>query len=105
MRGLKVINAVINYLQTQKIYIEKTDKLPELLSQVETVEEHDTFFSGKIRILKTGDNYLIQEQTPQEELAIRLMNSKDEAKQFVLHRLETYENMWNGCGCRVDYYS
>ena len=100
-----MIDAVINNLKKQKIYIEKAEKLPELLSQVETVEEHDTFFSDKIRILKIGKNYLIQEQTPQKELAIRLMNSRNEAKQFILHRLETYENMWNGCGCRVNYYS
>ena len=100
-----MIRALVDHLKKQKIYIVKADKLPEFLSQVETVEEHETFFSGKIRVLKMGENYLIQEQTPQKELAIRLMNSKDEAKQFVLHRLETYENMWNGCGCRVDYYS
>lgn len=27
-----------------------------------------------------------------------------EARSFVDGRLETYDNMWNGCGCKVDYY-
>lgn len=100
-----MINALINNLKKEKVIIEKTDKLSELLLQVETIEEHDTFFSDKIRILRSENNYLIQEQTQKDEVAIRLVDSIEEAKQFVNQRLETYENMWNGCGCRVNYYS
>ena len=79
-------------------------ELDNLLEQTESVRENDTMMSGYIRVLKYKDNYLIQEITGKEELAIRLFNSQKEADDFVDSRMVIYEQMWDGCGCKVNYY-
>jgi len=33
------------------------------------------------------------------------MNSLKEAEDFVKDRLDFYERKWDGCGCKIDYYS
>jgi len=32
------------------------------------------------------------------------MKTKKEAEEFIKERLEIYNRMWDGCGCKVDYY-
>jgi len=32
------------------------------------------------------------------------MKNKKEADLFIDERMETYDRMWDGCGCKVDYY-
>ena len=29
----------------------------------------------------------------------------DRKARFVAERMDQYERMWDGCGCRIDYYS
>jgi hypothetical protein len=36
---------------------------------------------------------------------MRRLSDADEACQFVQRRLEDYERVWDGCGCKIDYYS
>jgi hypothetical protein len=35
---------------------------------------------------------------------IRRLADEAAAARFVADRLATYERMWDGCGCRIDYY-
>ena len=58
----------------------------------------------KIRLLKFEKELLIQEKTTKDEFIIRLMKTKKEAEDFIKQRLEIYDRMWDGCGCRVEYY-
>jgi hypothetical protein len=46
---------------------------------------------------------LVQEETPDREVLVRIRPTREAAEEFVAHRLETYERMWDGCGCKVDY--
>ena len=75
-----------------------------LLSKCRVVEEKDTLISGKLRLLSFQNNLFIQEQSDKGELLIRLMKDKEEAKEFINERMEIYDKMWDGCGCKVDYY-
>ena len=75
-----------------------------LLSKCKVVEEKDTLVSGKLRLLMYQNNLLIQEKSNKGELLIRLMQNEVEANKFIDDRLETYDRMWDGCGCKVDYY-
>jgi hypothetical protein len=61
--------------------------------------------SGFIRLLKYDNFYLVQEITEKEELILRLFPAKDAADKFIESRMVIYEQMWDGCGCKVDYYS
>lgn len=94
-----------NNIKKDQVAIFPFERLSELLSKCKTIEEQDTYFSDMIRILGIEDEIYIQEKTNKNEISLRKSASLDEAKAFIKKRLETYENMWNGCGCKVNYYS
>lgn len=79
------------------------DELAGLLEEAELVREEDTCISGMIRILRLKNTVLVQEQAPDREIVIRIRPTVEAAAEFVAGRLETYERMWDGCGCKVDY--
>jgi len=78
------VKLLLNKLNRKKIVI-----LPE-----ETLDD----------ILKINSVIILQARTTKHELILRKLKSIEEAKKVVNDRLETYEKMWDGCGCKVDYY-
>jgi hypothetical protein len=98
------IDEIIEKLKKQKPLILPLNNLDEILNQVLVIEDKDTLMSDHIRILKWNENILIQEVTSKNELSIRIVESVEDANRFVNERMETYERMWDGCGCRVNYY-
>lgn len=79
--------------------------LRELIDAAEVLREDDTHLAGWIRILAVGDSILVQEETPKGEVLVRRMPSRESAERFVGLRIQSYERMWDGCGCKVDYYA
>ena len=79
------------------------EELAGLLEEADLVREEDTCISGMIRILRLRNTVLVQEETPEREIVIRIRPSVEAAEEFVAGRLEIYERMWDGCGCKVDY--
>ncbi len=47
---------------------------------------------------------MVQETTDKGKIVLRRFDSDGEAFRFVADRLDTYERMWDGCGCRIDYF-
>ncbi len=79
------------------------DELAGLLEEAELVREEDTCISGMIRILRLRNTVLVQEETPEREIVIRIRPTVEAEEEFVAGRLEIYERMWDGCGCKIDY--
>ncbi len=95
---------IINRLeQNKKVYI-PVQNLSGLLSKAELRFEHNTLISDYIRIIKLNNNIIVQEKTDKNEIALHLFENEEAAEKFVNDRLEIYEKMWDGCGCRVKYY-
>ena len=67
------------------------------------MREEDTCISGMIRILRLRNTVLVQEETQEREIVVRIRPTVEAAEEFVAGRLEIYERMWDGCGCKVDY--
>ena len=78
-------------------------ELAGLLDEAALVREEDTCISGMIRILRLKNIILVQEQTPDHEIVVRIRPTVEAEEEFVAGRLEIYERMWDGCGCKVDY--
>jgi len=78
--------------------------LNEILLKSKILIEKDTHISDKIRLLKFNDELILQEKTTKDEYLIRIMKSKEEAEELIKERLEIYDKMWDGCGCKVNYY-
>ena len=98
------IEKILSTAKKNKYSVINREELEKLLLQSETIIEKDTHISDKIRLLKLDDDLIIQEKTTKDELLIRMVKTKKEAEELIKARLEIYEKMWDGCGCRVDYY-
>jgi len=80
------------------------EDLGSLLEAAAVLRSEDTGLSGLCRILSWEGVLLFQEETPRGEVLIREMNSRKAADQLMADRLATYDRMWDGCGCKIDYF-
>lgn len=92
-----------NLKSDKKVYV-PAGILEGILAQAEIQYEHNTLISDYIRILRLENHIIVQEKTDKNEIALHLFGDEQEAEKFVNDRLEIYEKMWDGCGCRVKYY-
>jgi len=79
------------------------DELQVLLDAADLVRDDDTCLAGRIRILDVDGVTMVQEQAQDGRILVRRIGSEDAAHRLVDDRLATYERMWDGCGCKVDY--
>ena len=101
----KLIYDILTQFESQEVVFLPGDKLNQLLDSVELLNETDTLVSDFIRLLKYTDKYIIQEKSPKNEILLRLFSAENTAKNFLEERLRIYEKMWDGCGCKINYYS
>jgi hypothetical protein len=99
-------------LSAQQVLDETTNNSPAALDQpslqalleaTEIVRDDDTCLAGRIRILSLAGSLMVQEQTQKGQILVHRVGSLETAHSFVDERLATYERMWDGCGCKVDY--
>jgi guanylate kinase len=98
------LEKILSAAKKDKYYIISKEELEKLLSDSELIIEKDTHISDKIRLLKLDNDLIIQEKTTKDELLIRIVKTKKEGEDLIKQRLEIYDKMWDGCGCKVDYY-
>ena len=81
-------------------------ELAALLASTRQLREADAGLWGKIRLLQLEPTglVLVQEISDKREILVRRFDDASTAEAFIDARLATYERMWDGCGCRVDYY-
>ncbi len=74
-----------------------------LIDAAETLRAEDTTISGTIRLLRSGEEWLVLEEAPRGRLLLRRYADRAAADAFVDRRLAAYDRMWDGCGCKIDY--
>jgi hypothetical protein len=95
---------LIKTLEQGEYAIISNDELQELLQNSKSKTITNTMISGNIYLLKVCNNIIVIEQSDKNELLARIFSFEDDAEAFVKDRMETYEKMWDGCGCKVKYY-
>lgn len=98
------IQKIINSLRKKKYLQVSKEEVNELLAISKLIIEENTYISDKIRLLEFQSDLLLQEKTTNDEFLIRIINTKKEGEELIKDRLEIYNRMWDGCGCKVDYY-
>jgi len=68
------------------------------------VERHSTFIAGDLVVARYGDTLFVVEEPSSRERVLRRLADEQEVRSFVQDRLDAYERMWDGCGCKVEYY-
>jgi hypothetical protein len=98
------VEGIISSAKKKKYLILSEVDLNELLSNSILVIEEDTYISDKIRLLEYKKILLIQEKSLKDEYLVRNVKSIKEGEKLIKERLEIYNRMWDGCGCKVNYY-
>jgi hypothetical protein len=98
------IQKIINSLRKKKYLEVSKEEVNELLAVSKLLIEENTYISDKIRLLEFKSDLLLQEKTTNDEFLIRIVKTKKEGEELIKERLEIYNRMWDGCGCKVDYY-
>lgn len=75
-----------------------------LAPAVEEVERHATGLAGDLLIVRSKGGLAAVEQPAPDARVVRRLSGAGEARALVARRLETYDKMWDGCGCKVDYH-
>lgn len=74
-------------------------------SEFEELDRHSTFISGDLLIVRLESTVAAVEQPAPGKRVIRRLADLEAARRFTDSRLAEYERMWDGCGCKIDYYS
>lgn len=98
------MNDLSKRIKTEKFLIISSDELQGLLQNSQIVFEQDTRIRDYIRILRDEDNFILQETSNTGEIIIRSFENVIDAMNLVNTRLQIYDKMWDGCGCKINYY-
>jgi hypothetical protein len=91
-------------LETEVVVVVSNDLWEQDGHTFPEVERHVTGVAGDLVIVRVDDVLAaVEAPTPHERVIRRLGGAADVAA-FVTRRLAQYERMWEGCGCKVDYY-
>jgi hypothetical protein len=96
---------LLRRLETERIVPLLADEWESLAEYFEVAERYGTGVAGELLIVRTPTAFIAVEEPNRGERVVRLLGNEAEARRFVEQRLEQYERMWDGCGCKVDYYS
>lgn len=77
---------------------------PQLAEAFFEVERHATGLAGDLVIVRTPAGPAAVEAPSDHEVVVRRLAGPDAIRRFVTDRLAQYERMWEGCGCRIDYF-
>jgi hypothetical protein len=96
--------ALARHLKAGRVVRMTRPEWESVADALDVVERHDTFLKGDLLIVSTKAGLAAVEAPSDAERVVRRLGDRNAARRFVTDRLETYERMWNGCGCRIDYY-
>lgn len=98
------MNNLSDRFKTEKYIVISANELSELLKSSKIVFEQDTRLRDYIRILQIDAHFFLQERTNIGEIIVRQFKTESDAMNFVNERLQVYDKMWDGCGCKINYY-
>ena len=95
---------MLDKLKTKPYLAIDEKNLAALLEGSKPVRTETPAGQGAIRLFASKDGILFQETSEKGEILVRSFPTREEADRFVEMRLDVYDRMWDGCGCKVDYY-
>lgn len=71
---------------------------------LEVIETHPALPDSKLLLVRFDSRLVAVEQARSDEWVVRPLPDETEAREFIERRQAEYDRMWNGCGCKIDYY-
>ena len=97
-------DALIRRIATESIVALELAEWEQVRGALTEVERHPTYIAGDLVIMRDDRGLLAVEEPDSRTRVLRRLGGEADAHRFVRDRLDTYERMWDGCGCKVDYY-
>ena len=94
---------LMNKLERKNVFQVKNDEDFGFINKYEPILEIETHFVGKILLFKLENDLLIKENDDQGYYYYRKIDNENDFNKFVKERLDLYDRMWDGCGCKADY--
>jgi hypothetical protein len=91
-------------IRSGRLLVLTPEEAGEVVQQADLIEKHGTPGKGDLMILSWLGMRIVLEQENDETFIARRFSDQREVDPFVERRLNQYERMWDGCGCRIDYY-
>lgn len=98
------IDKILKSLRSKNWIVIDEHDLETLLASSKKIREERPAGAGPIRVLVAGKDVLVQETSDKGEVVLRRFESEEDAARYVSDRIDTYDRMWDGCGCRIDYF-
>lgn len=98
-----MIEDLLGALSSGRIESVSMDTFADLIESLDVVEKTDTRFRGFIYLLRKEDVWIIAEHPDSSTAVLRRVDSREAGEAFIRKRLEDYDKMWDGCGCKIDY--
>jgi hypothetical protein len=76
----------------------------QLNGELRVLETHETGLAGQLLLARGPRGLVAVEQPAPGSRVLRPLASRQAATRFVQERMATYERMWDGCGCKIDYF-
>ena len=98
------VDALMRRLDTERTLSLTVLQWRAMRSRFEEVEAHATGLGSDLLLLRgPNEGWFALEEPSDDARVLRRLLDEEEAHRFVARRLEQYERMWDGCGCRIDY--
>ena len=94
----------VTLLRQGKIVILSSEEWQRFSVLFRVLEIHETGVAGQLVVLRGPTGIAIKEESKSGEFVVRPLDDEKKAEEFVQNRMSTYERMWDGCGCKIDYY-
>ena len=91
-------------LRAERVVPLATAEWERLAPDFQEVERHGAMPAGDLVILEHEGQYAAVEQLSAGQSVVRWLADLEEARRFVGYRLAQYDRMWDGCGCKIDYF-
>jgi hypothetical protein len=99
------VDELERHLSAERIVPLTAGEWAALADALDEVERHHTMVAGDLLVIRTGPGLAAVERPTPDERVVRLLGEESAVRTFVAERMAQYERMWDGCGCRVDYYA
>jgi hypothetical protein len=90
-------------LSAGEIVVLSREEWETLADGFEVLEDRDTGLAGRLLLTRGPAGFVVVEEPDPTRRALRRFVEEEKARRFIQDRLEAYERMWDGCGCKIDY--
>lgn len=91
-------------LSEERIVVLSLAEWEDVSAAFPEVERHPTYIAGELVVVRDHLGPLAVEQPDPGRRVLRRLADDQDVRRFVQDRLDTYERMWDGCGCKVEYF-